>query len=328
MYFNFKDLSDLRETSTKQLTDFSVWAQLTSFASQWQSIIASVSKSYAQVYALVQQSQYDKDGNIQDVTSKGRLTVPEDVLAQARANLIALKAQMANCSKPAPSVIKGEVVSGDASKLAVKSVDLVVYGHEGTGWGILRVDFLAKTITNLNPSYSITLATAISADQNPRIAVAFFGDEGGTLYTSNELEYAMSRHVGLGNGFSLKMGIIVQRQGSGPSGKVTTQLVFQTSAGQSLTFNFPSAFNNALNGGSSIQGGATSVAPFDSVGYLPVDSHVESEVVKGVDQLMTPHFAAVGEVTGEIETSDMFASLLDTIPVDDAIQALTMPETE
>lgn len=327
MYFNFKGLSDLREASTKQLTDFSVWAQLTSFASQWQSITASVSKSYAQVYALVQQSQYDKDGNIQDVTSQGRLTVPEDVLAQARANLIALKSQMANCAKPAPSYIKGKVVSGDASNLAVKTVDLVVYGHEGTGWAILRVDFLAHTITNLSTS-SVTLAAALGTDQNPRIAVAFFGDEGGTLYTSNKLEYALSRHVGLGNGFSLKMGAVVNRQGTGPSGKVTTNLIFETSAGQNLTFVFPYAFNNVLNGGESKLGGVVTVSPFDSVGYLPVNSEVENEVVKGISALQTPHFAAVGEVTGEIESDDIFTSLLDTIPVDEAIQALTTPEVE
>lgn len=48
------------------------------------SSIKQISDAYARQYSLVQQIQYDADGNIQDVTSADRLSVPNTVIENAK----------------------------------------------------------------------------------------------------------------------------------------------------------------------------------------------------------------------------------------------------
>lgn len=60
-------------------------------------------EAYARAYAQVQQTKYDAEGNITDVTSKDRLTVPTGVLSRDAAKAKAWKGSLAN----AKATLKG-----------------------------------------------------------------------------------------------------------------------------------------------------------------------------------------------------------------------------
>lgn len=66
-------------------------SRLASLEGQVMPIMQGLASSYARSYALVQRLQYDKEGNVSDVTSEEQLTVPASVLAQAYSNVARLK---------------------------------------------------------------------------------------------------------------------------------------------------------------------------------------------------------------------------------------------
>lgn len=84
---SFKNFSHLNEfiATTANVAD-----KLNSIISACQqgltqlSSIKQISDAYARQYSLVQQIQYDADGNIQDVTSADRLSVPNTVIDNAK----------------------------------------------------------------------------------------------------------------------------------------------------------------------------------------------------------------------------------------------------
>lgn len=108
-YKSFSALSEFVQNLKEQYAGVSPWSNLSSFFTRMVSILNQVAQNYARSYALVQQIKYDEEGNITDVTPEERLTVPENVIANAVQQLDELQADMDNLPKPSNLPLKVHV---------------------------------------------------------------------------------------------------------------------------------------------------------------------------------------------------------------------------
>ena len=159
---NFSQLNDFIAT-TAEITD-----QLNSMVSVCQqgltqlSSIKQISDAYARQYSLVQQIQYDADGNIQDVTSVDRLSVPNTVIDNA-------KDVINKCS------------------LAIKRVKPVDLGRVITNLNITPIAKMYK-YDNVNTNEAIQPSEIITCED-------YYYSTGNSLYLSDEFINMITNNI-------------------------------------------------------------------------------------------------------------------------------------
>ena len=80
---NFNDLNTYIQTMHEDIAKLTAISDAANFGLSLRNSLKSITDAYARQYSLVQQIQYDADGNIQDVTSVDRQSVPDSVIHQA-----------------------------------------------------------------------------------------------------------------------------------------------------------------------------------------------------------------------------------------------------
>lgn len=106
MFKSFKAISEFKVEKAKELyQQFNVWSKLKDAYLQVMSSLDQVAATFARQYALVQQTEYDSEGHLNDVTSADRQTVPYDALASAKVSIAQAKADLWAISPEAGDVV-------------------------------------------------------------------------------------------------------------------------------------------------------------------------------------------------------------------------------
>lgn len=187
-YKDFKSTNEFVEGLKETQQKFVVWDSVVSFFSRMLSIIQGVAQSYARSYALVQQIQYDEDGNITDVTSEERQSVANSVISYAKEQLGQLELEIETSPTPIGDIPTEVQVEGAASSVDVLSCSLVTKtsSTDTAIRGVAVFDFIKRSIVvSARPEGKPTSSTAMAILLEPQS----FGVVRISGYKSKEVEF-------------------------------------------------------------------------------------------------------------------------------------------
>lgn len=323
-YKSFSELSDYLESQKEAYSNLSVWSALSSLFTRVMSILNSVASNYARAYALVQQIKYDEDGNIEDVTSEERASVADNVLSQAREALMEVDVDRANLPRPTTTDLQ-VTATGDAQVEAKPYVQKFSF-KDGGGYEVnVVIDIDNRTVSVQNPGGIMLVSNELF---NPPGFIPPSTDQG--MATDNWC-------IPLVKSGSLYISVLGVR--------VLGNMTYGVAMGKDLMSNQPQICFFTRSGNTTY----AAVAPvtLDSGGRTELDlgsmqwtfkskvsvslegvsGDQHSETVAWSEGLPQIEVGCVGtyssvEVTADVTAADLFNSVVNSLDIEGAIQAI------